>query len=122
MRRYLLVDDTVELAENYAEILRDAGDEADVTGEPTRALELLRLHRYDALVTDMRMPGMGGADLVEAARRLDPVLPIVLMTAYSDEADLDRVHACGVWCVLHKPVHAIRFMEEVEAACRGVRL
>ena len=63
---------TAAFAENLAEILRDAGDEVDVAAAaPTRS-SASRAQRFDALVTDMRMPVMGGAELVHELRARRP--------------------------------------------------
>ena len=72
MRRYLLVDDNRAFVENLAEILRDQGDEAFVVTSGSQGLGLIPERKFDALVTDMRMPVMGGAQLVHEIRRLDP--------------------------------------------------
>ena len=74
MRHFLLLDDNRAFAENLAEILRDAGHEATVTTSGEEAVEAVRATRFDALLTDMRMPGMSGAMAVHHIRKLDPGL------------------------------------------------
>ena len=66
MRRYLIVDDNRAFAENLAEILRDEGHEAFVAISGAEALRLVAGRQFDALITDMKMPVMGGAQLVHA--------------------------------------------------------
>ena len=88
MRRYLIVDDNLAFAENLAEIIRDSGAEAVVADGGLAAVALVAGQRFDALVTDMRMPVMGGARLVHEIRRVDPGLPTVVVTAYTGEDDL----------------------------------
>ena len=87
MRRYLLVDDNREFAENLAEIVAEAGAACEIAGSGAEALERVRTGRFDAVVTDMRMPGMGGAAVVHAVRRTDPGLPAVVLTAHAGDAD-----------------------------------
>ena len=103
-RRYLVVDDNRPLAENLAEILETSGAEVDVEVDPEAALRRLRTRRYSALVTDMRMPGLGGAELLAAARMADPALPALVVTAFIGDADLARVERMGVLATLPKPV------------------
>ena len=62
MRNYLVVDDTRDFAENLAEILRDRGDEVVIAENGREAAEAVRVRRFDAILTDMRMPLMGGAE------------------------------------------------------------
>jgi two-component system, response regulator PdtaR len=104
MRRYLIVDDNRALAENLAEILRDGGDEASVATRGEAALEQAGQTRFDALVTDMKMPVMSGAQLVHQIRRVDPGLPAIVITAYTGEDDLFGAMQEGLLAVLPKPV------------------
>jgi DNA-binding NtrC family response regulator len=104
MRRYLIVDDNRAFAENLAEILRDAGDEALVVTSGGQALELVKARRFDALITDMKMPVMGGAQLVHEIRRLDPGLAAIVVTAYTAQDDLTGAKQEGILAVLPKPV------------------
>jgi two-component system, response regulator PdtaR len=104
MRHYLLLDDNQAFAENLAEILRDCGDEATVVTDGGQAVELARTRRFDALLTDMRMPGMSGAVAVHHIRQVDPGLAAVVITAYPGEGDLETARREGLLAVLPKPV------------------
>jgi DNA-binding NtrC family response regulator len=104
MKRFLFVDDNRDFAENFAEILRDNGHFVAVADGGIAAIELVQKSRFDALVTDMRMPGMGGATLVHEVRRVDPGLPVIVITAYTGEADLVAAQREGLLAVLPKPV------------------
>jgi two-component system, response regulator PdtaR len=104
MRQYLLLDDNRAFAENIAEILRDAGDSATVVTDGAAALALAKTTRFDALVTDMKMPGMSGAAAVHHLRRVDPGIAAVVITAYPGENDLEAARREGLLAVLPKPV------------------
>jgi CheY-like chemotaxis protein len=118
-RRYLVVDDNQPLAENLAEILETSGAEVDVELDPLAALQRLRARRYTALVTDMRMPGLGGAELLAAAREADPSLPALVVTAFIGDSDLARVERMGVLATLPKPVPVETLLQRLEQARRG---
>lgn len=111
MKRFLLVDDNAILAENLAEIMRDAGHEVVVTDDPEAALELVRGERFDALITDMRMPVMSGARLVHEVRRSDPGLAALVISAYSNNDDLESARREGLLAVLPKPVPLDRLLD-----------
>ena len=104
MRRYLVVDDNAAFADNLAEILRDTGAEAVTATGGRLALQLAGKQRFDALITDMRMPSMNGAALVHEMLRLDPGLPAIVVTAYTGEDDLAAARYEGLLAVLPKPV------------------
>jgi CheY-like chemotaxis protein len=103
-RHYLIVDDNRAFAENIAEIVRDLGDDVSVADSGDKALALARRRRYHALVTDMRMPFMGGAQLVREIRKVDPELPALVVTAHVADAELEAARAEGLLAVLSKPV------------------
>jgi CheY-like chemotaxis protein len=119
VRRYLVVDDNQPLAENLAEILETSGAEVDVEVDAVAALRRLQARRYTALVTDMRMPGLGGVELLAAARNADPALPALVVTAFIGDADLARVERMGVLATLPKPVPVEILLQRLEHARRG---
>ncbi|HXU73489.1 MAG TPA: response regulator [Polyangia bacterium] len=104
MRRYLVVDDNPAFAENLGEILEDCGAAVDIANSGEKALALAGATRYDALVSDMRMPAMGGAELVHRIRGIDPGLPAIVVTAYIGDNELAAARAEGLHGVLPKPV------------------
>ena len=119
MRRYLFVDDNLEFAENLAEIVSDLGAECQMAGGGPEAIEKVRRTRFDAVVTDMRMPEMGGAEVVHQVRRVDPGLPAVVLTAHAGDADLAAARREGVLAVLAKPAPIARLLALLQAARRG---
>ncbi len=118
MRQYLLVDDNQAFVENLGEIIRDAGAEVAIAQSGAEALEQVRRIRFDAMLTDMRMPVMGGAELVHRVRKLDPGLPAIVATAYSGDEDLRIARDEGLLAVLQKPVPVEGLLELLERARR----
>jgi len=118
MRRYLIVDDNRDFAENLAEILRDQGDEVAIATSGLEALALAREARFDALLTDMRMPLMGGAELVHEVRRFDPGLAALVITAHAGDDALEAARREGLLAVLPKPVPVPRLLELLAVARR----
>jgi len=86
MPRILIVDDEDidrEAAERY---LRPLGDlEVLLATEGNQALELVASHAPDLMLTDLRMPGMDGLELVEKMRSEHPLVPVILMTSQGNE-------------------------------------
>jgi two-component system, response regulator PdtaR len=119
MRRYLIVDDNQAFAENVAEILTDEGAEVTVVSGGAQALEAARTTKFDALVTDMRMPVMTGARLVHEIRAVDPGLPAIVVTAYTGEDDLVAARDEGLLAVLPKPAPIPRLIELLRNARRN---
>jgi two-component system response regulator HydG len=80
--RILIVDDHLEMARTVADYLGRHGVLAHAVASAQEALAALGREPFDALLTDLRMKGMDGLDLLEAAHRLDAELPVVVMTAF----------------------------------------
>jgi CheY-like chemotaxis protein len=118
MRRYLIVDDNRDFADNLAEIVRDAGDEVTIAEGGPEALTLARGTRFDAVLTDMRMPLMGGAELVHELRRLDPGLAALVITAHVGDDALEAARREGLLAVLPKPVPVDQLLELLGVARR----
>lgn len=118
-RRYLLVDDNAAFVENLAEILEAAGATVDVATNADEALARLSANRYDALVTDMRMPGLTGSELLHLVRRRDPGLPVVMLSAYVQDAQVSAARREGLLAVLSKPGKVSELVTLLERARRG---
>ncbi len=118
MRNYLIVDDNREFAENVAEILEDGPDRGWVAGSGAEALALVGERRFDAVLTDMRMPIMGGAELVHRLRRIDAGLPAIAITAYTGDDQIAAARREGLLAVLPKPVVVPHLLDLLRKARR----
>jgi len=81
--RVLIVDDEPDMVENCTRILGPAGYECLTTTDPRQALAMLEAERPDLLLTDLKMPHMDGMELLHRARELDPILPVIMITAFA---------------------------------------
>ena len=121
-RNYLLIDDNRDFLENVAEILRDTGASVHLAEDGPTGLELVRTRRFDAVVTDMRMPGMNGAELLNELRELDPGVPVILLSAFSHDSQLQDARRKGLLAVLSKPNQVPRLLELLAHARRDAAL
>jgi two-component system response regulator HydG len=80
--RVLVVDDERDMRDAIVDGLADRGYEAIAAASSTEALERLA-QPFDVLVTDLRMPGVDGLELVTASRKQAPERPVIVMTAFS---------------------------------------
>src|SRR5205823_4027218 len=78
----LIVDDEQSLARSAKAFLADHGYEAEVAGTGEQALDLLAALQPDVVFADVRLPGMSGLDLLKRIHAFDPVIPVVMLTAY----------------------------------------
>ncbi|HET6367354.1 MAG TPA: sigma-54 dependent transcriptional regulator [Pseudomonadales bacterium] len=82
-QRVLIVDDEPEMVENCARILARVGYQCLTTTDPGEALSLVEAEHPDLLITDLKMPGFDGMELIRRSRQLDPALPIIVVTAFA---------------------------------------
>ena len=81
--RVLVVDDEPDMVENCARILKRIGYQCLTATDPQRALALVETERPDLLLTDLKMPGMDGIELLRRSREIDSALPVILITAFA---------------------------------------
>jgi CheY-like chemotaxis protein len=103
MNRVLIVDDDGILRETLAREARTWGFEVHVESTTEGALLLLRNTPIDVLVTDLRMKGLDGIDLIRAVREVSPQTQTLLMSAYATARDLQLATQHGTVRVLCKP-------------------
>jgi two-component system response regulator FlrC len=99
----LVVDDDAAMRLAMARVLERAGYEATRCASAEEALEALRARPWDALVSDIRMPRMSGAELLERGLALRPTLAVVLVTAYGTVTDAVEAIRRGARDYLLKP-------------------
>ena len=102
----LVVDDDEGVRENLAELFEVVGYSVLTAGNAVEAMEKLSAHEVDLLLTDYRMPGPNGVELIESARRTKPGMRAVLMTAFGDSfSEIESVRR-GAIGYLNKPFEA----------------
>lgn len=102
--RVLIVDDEGELAYTLAERLRLRGFEAEGVTSGEDALAKLREVAFDAVVLDVKMPGLGGIEVIRQVRGLHPSLPVIMITGHGCRESADEGLQAGAYRYLMKPV------------------
>jgi len=100
----LIVDDEQSLARSAKAFLADHGYEAEVAHTGEQALDLLRTLQPDVVFADVRLPGMSGLDLLQRIREFDPVIPVIMLTAYGSIAGAVEAVKLGAFDYVKKPV------------------
>jgi two-component system response regulator PilR (NtrC family) len=100
--RLLVVDDERSMRELLAIVLKRDGHEVLVAENGRAALELIRRERIDILITDIRMPEMNGVDVLREAKRIDPDLVSIVMTAFATTDTAVEALRLGAADYVHK--------------------
>jgi EAL domain-containing protein (putative c-di-GMP-specific phosphodiesterase class I) len=112
----LLVDDDPATLRALGLVLRTSGFTVTSTDNPVEALAMIRENAFDVLVTDLRMPGHDGLDLLRTVRQSVRPLATILITGEPDlDSAVDAV-AHGAFRYLIKPIEADQLREAVEHA------
>jgi DNA-binding NtrC family response regulator len=91
--RILVVDDEQSMTQFLGIVLRKEGYQVTTVNNGREALEKVKAENIDVVITDIKMPGMDGIQLLQGIKKHDPSLPVVIMTAYaSQQSAIDAVN------------------------------
>ncbi len=103
--RVLIVDDERDATVTLAKFLTSRGHVTATAANGAEAFKAVLSQDFDVVMTDLRMPGMDGADFLARVRVERPGISIIVMTGYTELDSEDRVWAnAGVSAVLQKPL------------------
>jgi two-component system OmpR family response regulator len=113
--RVLVVDDDLRIADTTAEVLEQAGFDAQAAYSGDSALQLAARFRPDCLLSDVVMSGMNGVELAVAFQQAHPTSRVVLITGQAGISDvLDEAERQGfAFEVLSKPIHPRKLIDEL---------
>jgi CheY-like chemotaxis protein len=112
----LIVDDDEPVLEVLREIVAGLGYEVSVAKNGAQALAALSAFRPDAVVMDLNMPTMSGAEALDRMRQQWPAVPVIVTAATVDPAVVSDVMARGASDYLAKPVDFARLEQALAAA------
>jgi EAL domain-containing protein (putative c-di-GMP-specific phosphodiesterase class I) len=120
--RVLLVDDDAILVRSYARLLTAEGYEVDVCMDGQSAVDAVRAHEFDAVLSDIDMPRLDGLGLMDQVRQHDADVPVVLVTGNPTLETAIAAIEFGALRYLPKPVEVTRLRAVIADAVRHHRL
>ena len=118
----LVVDDDPYVLDSLSLMLREYGYAVAIEKSAAAAVALLERNEVDVVLTDIKMPGMSGIDLLGKIHALDPELPVILMTGYPDlDVAVDGIKR-GAFDFISKPYKYESLLHAIEKAVRHRRL
>lgn len=117
--KILIVDDEPEALENCRRILAGPQYECLLEPDPQRALDAIEREHPKVLLTDLRMPGLDGIALLKAAKRIDPAITVVLVTAYASIQTAVASMRHGAFDYLAKPFTGKELRSVIRRALAG---
>ena len=120
-KRILFVDDEPSLTRMAERMLRALGYAPQIFYDPADAIAAVRADpfRFDAVITDLTMPGMSGLQLADQLLRIRPDLPILLASGFTATVTPEVARERGLKAVLQKPYTAASMAAALREVLRG---
>jgi len=112
----LVVDDEASIVDALTKVLEKEELAVVAAKNGHEALEILRHRRIDVMITDLRMPGMGGDDLLKAAKAIVPDVEVIVMTAYGTVETAVEAMKRGAYDFIPKPLKRATVLAAVRKA------
>nr|MDQ3387893.1 sigma-54 dependent transcriptional regulator [Gemmatimonadota bacterium] len=112
--RILIIDDETAILDTLRILLKGEGFEVQTAVGGREGMDRLSELRPDVVLSDVRMPGVGGLEILHAAREVDPSMPVILMTAQASLQTAIRAVNEGAYYYIQKPFAN----DELVAICR----
>jgi len=122
MEPVLLVEDKAELRAMLRKALERAGYTVDEAPDGNTAIDKVRSRRYQLVLSDLKLPGNSGLDVLREARRVEPTLPVILVTAYGSVEEAVTAMKEGAFDFIQKPVDLDHLKLLLERAARQQEL
>jgi DNA-binding NtrC family response regulator len=120
----LVIDDEEDIRESLAEILSLEGYEVTTAESGATAIERAKLARFSLVITDLKMPGMDGIEVLVRLKQLHPGLPVIVATGYASDETASRCRREGAYDYIRKPFDLddlLRLITQALQASRGTR-
>jgi|GEM_PF-1130745 len=109
--RILLVDDEPINVQSLANAIRRGGHDITTLSDPFDALATYKEWPHDVVISDVKMPGMSGIDLLGSLREFDPAARVILITGYGDAKTAMAAINNRAWALLAKPISLATMMD-----------
>jgi DNA-binding NtrC family response regulator len=122
MEPILLVEDKPELRAMLRKALERAGYSVEEAPDGSSAIDKVRSRRYQLVLSDLKLPGNSGLEVLREARRVEPTLPVILVTAYGSVEEAVTAMKEGAFDFIQKPVDLDHLKLLLERAARQQEL
>lgn len=120
--RILLIEDDIQLAANLRSVLEDDGFAVTHSARGDEGLRFAGAGSFDAVLTDLRLPGLGGLELVRQLHETQPRLPVLMMTAHGTIETAIEATKVGAYDFLQKPFEMEELLALLHKAAEAGRL
>jgi DNA-binding NtrC family response regulator len=117
-----VIDDEPVIHDVLAQLLTSEGYEVEISGSGEEALEKFPSQSFDAILLDLLMPGMDGIEVLRRIKRIDPLAPVIIITAYGSVESAISAMKIGALDYVQKPFKHDDLLLAIEKAVERKRL
>ncbi|MFH0787755.1 MAG: response regulator [Pseudomonadota bacterium] len=118
-KKVLLVDDEVDFTASLRKVLSRRGFEVETASDGLTALARIAKEPFDAIVLDVKMPGMDGIQVLSEIKRMALDTRVILLTGHLSLTDEEKGLKEGAFAYLFKPFPILKLVSLIEAAAVG---
>jgi DNA-binding NtrC family response regulator len=115
-KKALVIDDEQIVLESVSALLTDEGFEVDVSLDGRQGLDWAIERNYDVVLTDIRMPDIGGMKVLRDVKRINPTLPVIMITGYASIESAVQAMKLGAAEYIEKPFEPEQLLDAVSRA------
>ena len=116
MAKILIVDDDPQLRKSFIKILSEDGHTMQTAGTGEAGIAVVEKDPPDLVIMDVRMPGMSGIEAFETIHKIEPSLPVIIMTAFGTTETAIKATKMGAFDYILKPFEIPDILELIEKA------
>ena len=121
--KLLIVDDEPVMLRLLTMLIKEKTPyEPVITNNPFEALQMAKEDGFDLIIADLKMPGLDGAELLEAVKRVHANIPVIIITAYGTTETAMKILQKGAFDFITKPFKKEQILNAIDKAFTFVRL
>ncbi len=114
----LLIEDNEDLQGVLADMISAEGYEIKVANSGTEGISLLKVEKYDVIISDLGISGMTGWDFASEAKEINPKIPVILVNEWGDQILTKEAKDLGVELILSKPIKRENLKRAIDKALK----
>ena len=121
--KILIVDDEPDMLKLLSMILREKTPyEITTTNNPIEAIELVKKERFDIVISDLKMPGLDGIEIIDAVKKVDEDTPVIIVTAYGTVESATEAMQKGGFDFITKPFRKEHILFTIDKAIKWLHM
>ena len=123
MAKILIVDDEPDMLKLLSMILREKTSyEITTTNNPMEAVELAKQGGFDLVISDLKMPGHDGMEIIDAVKKVDEDIPVIIITAFASVESASEAIQKGGFDFITKPFRKEQILFTIDKALKWLKV